>query len=264
MHGTPEEAVNALSGVTNVRALPAGGQAAVFRVTHSLHGECVIKVYTLEGEPRVAAEVEFLEGLHHEGIMPILDHGSVPVAGASLPFTLMPFVEGGSLQDRIDSGACLTDAEARGLIRGVTDVVSVLWSARKVHRDIKPQNVLLPIEGIPILIDFGIVRHLDMSTMTVPGGAPGTRGYKSPEQSAGVRNLTYKSDVFSLGVTVYYGTSRMHPFQGRQELIDAGMRPAPLASFVACSPGLSSVVQQMMEYRPVLRASLPEIYSGLN
>ena len=185
MHGTPEEAVNALSGVTNVRALPAGGRAAVFRVTHSLHGECVMKVYTLEGEPRVAAEVEFLEGIHHEGIMPILDHGQSRWR-ARVSFTLMPFVEGGSLQDRIDSGACL-------LTRGREDEVSSAESlmsfqccgARKVHRDIKPQNVLLPIEGIPILIDFGIVRHLDMSTMTVPAGAPGLGSTSRPNSLLG-------------------------------------------------------------------------------
>lgn len=264
LHATPEEAVTALSGVTQVRALPAGGQAAVFRVAHHLYGECVVKVYTAEGEPRVAAEVDFLRDVHHDGIMSILEHGFVQVAGGTRPFTIMPFVDGGSLQERIDSNDYLIEDEARTLVRGVADAVTVLWNARKVHRDIKPQNILLPPGGSPVLIDFGIVRHLDMSTMTVPGGAPGTRGYKSPEQSAGVRNLTYKSDIFSLGITVYYGVSGVHPFQGRQELIDAGMHPPALASVVACSPALSSLVDKTMEYRAILRVSLPELYSGLN
>jgi serine/threonine protein kinase len=154
------------------------------------------------------------------------------------------------------------ELEARSVLRQIASAIELLWNSNKVHRDIKPANILVDTSGKPVLIDFGLVRHLDLQSMTVLGGAPGTPGYASPEQARGLRNLTFRSDIFSLGVTIYEAIAGRHPFHKSQDLINAGALVIPLDQLVACSPELATLVGRMISHRPILRPSLTEIQSA--
>jgi serine/threonine protein kinase len=256
---TPQEVLFALPGFAQISPIATRGQGAVFRARHPRYGDCAVKVYSEESASRVEAEVDFLRDVDHPSIISILENGVVNIAGTTYPYTVMPYIHGGTLQLRIDDSRPLSEAETKTLMRGVVGAIAVLWGARKVHRDIKPENILLSLNCEPVLIDFGVVRHLDRTTLTTPGGAPGTSGFKSPEQSSGVRSLSYKSDVFSLGISAYCGMSGLHPFQGRQDLIDLGVRPTSLVAVADCSPPLADLVARMLISRAVMRPSLAEL-----
>lgn len=251
------------ASLTVQNAIDSGGQGAVFRAAHGTHGECALKIYTPESQPRVAAEVHLLRSIDHPNIIKIIDSGHIVLRGDTSPYTLMPFVDGSSIKTRLDRGERLDEAAAKRVLGELASAIETLWASLKVHRDIKPGNVLIDAAGSPVLIDFGITRHLDMTTMTVAGAAPGTAGYKSPEQSSGYRHLTYRSDVFSLAVTVYEAMCGEHPFRRRQDLIDADSPVVPLDQQVACSPELSALIGRMLLRRPVLRPTLPEIIQAV-
>lgn len=231
----------------------AGGQGAVFRARHAQHGECVVKVYTPDSTARAGAEIEFLSDVRHPSIIRIIDNGTMPMDESVCPFVVMPYLSGGSLRGRVRQRDYLSEAEATSILLCVVGAIECLWEARKVHRDIKPDNLLFDAADNPVLIDFGVVRHLDLKTMTITGNAPGTWGYKSPEQSRGARNLTYKSDIFSLGITLYEAVAGQHPYDRRQDLVDVDAPVAGLSTLCDCSPGFCSAIQAMLNHRAIMR-----------
>jgi serine/threonine-protein kinase len=142
----------------------------------------------------------------------------------------MEYVPGGDLKDLIDRRGRLSGAE---LSRLGAEVCSGLTHAHErgvIHRDIKPHNILLDENGHAKVTDFGIARALDTSQATLTGAYLGTALYSSPEQLQG-QKVTPKSDVYSLGVTLYQAATgeapllRWHPHRGRQPTRLQGARP---------------------------------------
>jgi len=131
-----------------------------------------------------------------------------------------------------------------------------------VHRDIKPPNIMVRTDGRGVLLDLGIARCLEMTTLTV-GGWLGTAGYLSPEQARGERNLTTKSDVYSLGVTAYEAVVGDHPFGRDQALMVRAMRSPAVPSGAPCSRTTGSLISSMMEPFPAMRPMPREIVSAL-
>jgi serine/threonine-protein kinase len=170
----------------------------------------------------------------------------------------MEYIDGESLGDTLRAGSSLDEDDTRQMLVEVCEALSVLAARHKVHRDIKPDNVIRRVSGEFVLLDFGIVRHLDLATMTM-GQMPATPGYAPPEQSAGVRTLTSKCDVFALGIAAFEVMTRTHPFGRDQAAINAGAPPLRAGTLVQCSTGLSDLLGRMMGFRPVWRPSLQEV-----
>src|SRR5262245_14287947 len=187
---------------------------------------------------RFRREVRAVAALDHEHIVPILDSGEEN----GVPWFAMAWVEGRTLADviaalralrlaaeRLD-GTHLSDAAAsvplqtRGsayveaACRLVLDVAEALQHAHQagvVHRDVKPSNILVRADGRALLFDFGLARLDDEITLTLTGDFTGTPAYVSPEQIAGRREeVDGRSDVFSLGVTLYELLTLQRPFDG--------------------------------------------------
>jgi len=252
-------AVLATHGLTALSRIDGGGQGDVFLCDHTRNGRCVAKIFVPEARPRVDAEVGFLSAVRHPAIVRLLSFGDVPIRGTSSPFTVMEYVLGDSLRTRIDDGRLVGEAQAKRVVASVAGALDAMWQAGKVHRDIKPDNVLMEDDGAAKLIDFGIVRHLDLPTMTVQGFAPGTRGYKSPEHDSAIRNPTFKADVYSLGITVFEAMSGAHPFSGDQEAMTRGAVAPDVGSLVTCSVGFAVLVGRMLHPRAVMRPELDEL-----
>ena len=187
--------------------LGRGGMATVYLgQDRKHHREVALKVLlpslaAVLGVERFLKEIEIVARLTHPHILPLHDSGE---AGGFL-YYVMPYVQGGSLRDRLLDGRQLELAEALGIVRPVADALGYAHSIGVLHRDIKPENILFS-QGHPIVGDFGIARAVSTAggaNLTRTGFPLGTPGYMSPEQAAGLTDLDEQTDVYSLAVVIY-------------------------------------------------------------
>ncbi|MBZ0120586.1 MAG: serine/threonine protein kinase, partial [Sandaracinaceae bacterium] len=176
-------------------------------------------------ESRFAREVAALGALKHPNLIELCDHGVDPVHG---PYLVMPLVSGMSLRDLARGGAGgIAPEAALLLIEPVLRALSVLHAASLVHRDVKPENVLVTPLGEVIVVDLGLALHEAHSRLTEAGTITGSVPYMSPEQIEG-RSITAASDLWSIGVVLYELITGRRPF--------ARERPSEeLASILASS-----------------------------
>ncbi|WP_306330485.1 serine/threonine-protein kinase, partial [Streptomyces venezuelae] len=132
-------------------------------------------------------------------------------AGAEVPWLATAYIPGPSLSQAVRRGGALPVATVRALGSGVARALADLHRAGVLHRDLKPGNVMLSVDG-PRLIDFGIARSNTATTMTATGLMVGTPSFMSPEHVAGARRVTAASDVFCLGSLLCYAATGEDPF----------------------------------------------------
>ena len=145
--------------------------------------------------------------------MQVYDAGEGKLDGRESPYIVMEYVPGGDLKELIDRRGRLSGAELSRLGGEVCSGLAHAHERGVIHRDIKPHNILLDENGHAKVTDFGIARALDTSQATLTGAYLGTALYSSPEQLQG-QKVTPKSDVYSLGVTLYQAATGEPPFSG--------------------------------------------------
>lgn len=200
------------------RELGAGGMATVYLATDLKHDRQVaIKVLREGGDGLVEAErfhreIRMLARLRHPFILPLLDSGEA--VGAL--FFVMPYIDGDSLRARLDREGRLPIGDALEIARQVADALHSAHGEGIVHRDVKPENILLTRSGHALLADFGIARASEATgtRMTAAGLAIGTVAYMSPEQLMGERDVDARSDVYALGCVVFEMLAGRPPFEG--------------------------------------------------
>src|SRR5882762_6293089 len=189
------------------RVLGRGGMATVYLAYDGKHRrEVAVKVLlpglaAFLGVERFLKEIQIAAGLTHPHVLPLHDSGE---AGGFL-YYVMPYLEGGSLRQRLAGGRRLSIGEALVVAAPVADALSYAHRMGVFHRDIKPENVLFS-QGHPIVADFGIAKAISTAggaNLTRTGFPVGTPGYMSPEQAAGLTELDERTDVYSLAVVVY-------------------------------------------------------------
>jgi hypothetical protein len=167
---------------------------------------------------------------------------TAPVVTAGLdddpPWLATVFIPGPSLATVISSRGQLPEAAAWRLAAGLAEALQAVHACGLVHRDLKPANVLLAPDG-PHVIDFGISRALDGTTLTAKGMVVGTPGFMSPEQAGGAQ-VGPASDVFSLGCVLAYAAAGIQPF-------GEGSAPAVLYRVVSGQPNLASIPSGLRE-----------------
>src|SRR5437870_12455011 len=181
------------------------------------HRPVAIKVLRAElaaalGPERFLREIEMAARLRHPNIVPLYDSGEAE----DLLYYVMPQVEGESLRDRLGREKQLPLDDALQVAREVADALSYAHSHDVIHRDVKPENVLLEA-GHAAVSDFGIGRAITAAgteKLTETGIALGTPAYMSPEQGAGRGVVDGRSDVYSLGCMVYEMLAGEPPFGG--------------------------------------------------
>ncbi len=198
----------ALAGrYTIVRELGSGGWATVYVAHDHKHDrEVAVKVLRPEvaralGSGRFLREISIAGRLIHPHILPLFDSGE---AGQSL-YYVMPFIEGETLRQRLQREHQLPLGDALAIARQVSDALTFAHARNVVHRDVKPENILLDGDQVYVA-DFGIARAMQVAagdTLSTPGLAVGTPTYMSPEQAAGAAVLDGRSDLYSLACVVY-------------------------------------------------------------
>ena len=201
------------------RELGHGAMATVY-LAHDLRFDRDVAVKVLSpdlsaalGAERFLREIDVVAKLNHPHILPLLDSGK---AGGFL-YYVMPYVDGRSLRDRLNQETQLRIDDAIALTREVALALDYAHQQGIVHRDVKPENILLS-RGYALLGDFGIARvlsQIDVERLTQTGASPGTPSYMSPEQCGGGGGpLDGRSDLYSLGCVLYEMLAGNPPFQG--------------------------------------------------
>ncbi len=176
------------------------------KVLHSRYGGTEIGE-RFQREGRTAAK------LSHPVIVRVYDAGESEFEGRESSYIVMEYIPGGDLKDLVGEKGALPEARLAGIGESVAAGLAHAHERGIVHRDIKPANILIDEKGQPRLTDFGIARALDASQATRTGAYLGTAMYSSPEQLKGEK-VTPKSDVYSLGVTLYEAATGSIPFSG--------------------------------------------------
>lgn len=201
---------------------------------------------------RFRLEAKTIAGLQHPHILPMHDYGS----DGDILYLVMAYVSGGSLKDRIERGPMSVN-ETEAIVRQVASAMDYAHRRGVIHRDIKPDNILLDAEGHALLADFGIVKLLegDKTTgLTATGGVLGTPAYMAPEQSQGM-SITEKADIYSLGVIVYEMLTGRQPYQAdtpMQVMLKHITDPVPSVLEVRGNlpPALEPVMMRVLSKNP--------------
>lgn len=202
-----------------LRLVGSGGFAEVYEVTdHALQRRLAVKVLRPDrawGDGALARfrdEARAVAALDHPNILPIFFVGEAD----RLAWYAMPFVEGESLSAVLAREGPMPAARAVPLILGILAALEHAHEAGLVHRDIKPDNIMLEARtGRPLLVDFGIARKLDGGAgNTLAGFVVGTPAYMSPEQAMGVADIDRRADVYSLGALLFQVMTGTPPYLG--------------------------------------------------
>lgn len=247
------------------REIGAGGMATVFAaVEASLGRRVAIKVLQPElvaelSIDRFAREVRLAATLQQANIVPLLSAGEA----GGLSYYTMPLVEGSSLRAKVASGVNIPLAEAVSILKDVARALAYAHTAGVVHRDIKPDNILIS-GGTAVVSDFGIAKAMDVArtlsagstnTITRPGSSLGTPGYMAPEQIAG-DVVDHRADIYAWGVVAWELLGSRHPFASsttRQAMLAAHLteEPPPIHEYSkAVSPALAALVMSSLNKDP--------------
>ncbi|MEP6690818.1 MAG: protein kinase [Gemmatimonadaceae bacterium] len=245
------------------REVGRGGMATVFLAEDVKHHRPVaVKVLHPElasaiGAGRFLREIEIGARLQHPHILTLIDSGEAD----GFLYYVMPFVDGASLRARLVHEHELPLADALRILREVADALAEAHAQGVVHRDIKPDNVLLRGQHA-VVTDFGVAKAVSEATdhqqLTTVGLTLGTPAYMAPEQAAGDPTTDHRADIYALGVLAYEMLAGQPPFTGAtpQAVLAAHMThvPAPIITHRATVPApVAELVMRCLEKKPADR-----------
>jgi eukaryotic-like serine/threonine-protein kinase len=239
---------------TVLQRIGSGGMADVWLADdRHLQRRVALKVlharFAQDGEfvERFRREAEAAAGLQHPNVVAVFDRGDVD----GTYYIAMQYLEGRTLKQLVDTG--LTPEQAVALIRQVLEGARFAHRHGVVHRDLKPQNVIVDADGKATVTDFGIARA-GVSEITQAGSVMGTPHYLSPEQAQGFE-VTAVSDLYSIGVMLYEALTGRVPFEGdsavavaMKQVSQAPQRPSSINPQI--SPALDAAVMRALEKEP--------------
>jgi eukaryotic-like serine/threonine-protein kinase len=228
----------------------AGGMSTVYRAyDETLQRQVAIKLLNREVASdsdeleRFRREARAVAQLSHPHIVGVIDAGE----DDNRPYIVFEYIEGETLKERIRRQGRLSIPEAVAYAIEIARALGAAHARHIVHRDVKPQNVLIDEEGSAKVTDFGIARTLDEEGLTADGRVIGTTDYVSPEQALG-HHVTGQSDLYSLGIVLYEMLTGEVPFKGDNQIAVAMKHVRePLPDVQRQRPGISAALAAVVD-----------------
>jgi len=261
--GNTDRLNSALTGRYQIeKQLGQGGMATVYLAKDLKHDRQVaIKVLKPElaavlGAERFVVEIKTTAQLQHPHILPLFDSGTAD----GFLFYVMPYIDGETLRGKLDRETQLSVDEAVRITTQVADALDYAHRHNVIHRDIKPENILLH-DGRPMVADFGIALAVSAAAggrMTETGLSLGTPHYMSPEQATAEKDITARSDIYSLGSVLYEMLTGNPPHVGssaQQIIMKIIAEPVPAVTTLrkTVPPNVAAALAQALEKLPADR-----------
>lgn len=199
-----------------ISALPPSEQKAAFHVRdeggHDLCLKIIAPDYSID---RLEREILALQSLSHPNVVRLKEYTFTTRPGIHRHYMIEEFIHGTDLSDELPLAHNWPRGRCSEFFAALCDGLNSLRGIRVVHRDLKPSNIRVRPDGSPVIIDFGLARHLALPdlTSTAEGAAIGTPAYFAPEQFAGTKHdIDHRTDLFAVGILLYQGLVGLHPF----------------------------------------------------
>jgi WD40 repeat protein len=221
MPNAPSSGLPAFAGYEIVEVIKRGGMGVVYEAIQLSLGRRVALKTILASNPanldpesvaRFLREAQAVARLHHPNIVQVYEKGEC----GGLPYLAMEFVDGSSLAQKLN-GTPWVPRHAAVLARTLAEAVQYMHTEGVLHRDLKPDNVLISADGTATVADFGLAK-LDDSALTRTEAIFGTPSYMSPEQTRGSKSVDERTDVYGLGAILYELLTGRPPFKGTTAL----------------------------------------------
>ncbi|MFC1706740.1 SUMF1/EgtB/PvdO family nonheme iron enzyme [Planctomycetota bacterium] len=206
--------------------------------------------YGEQVEARFIREARVIAKVQHPNVVQVYDAGEE----GGYPYIVMEYVEGESLGDQLRRGDIPPIREAVVVALGIVRGLAAAHAERVIHRDLKPDNILIAADGTPKIVDFGVAKDRDATTMTTSKKMLGTPAYVSPEAVSDSKNVDERSDLYSFGVVFFSLLAGRPPFEGEvYQLLHSHVsktppRPSTLVSGIP--PLLEELVLKLLEKEP--------------
>lgn len=204
-------------GFISIERIKKGGQKTVYKATRPDNSVVALKVISNATDPRVLQEIDLVKKLHIKNVPPILEHDIVydELIDEDVLYIVEEFIDGISMRDYLNHGKklCLTDAYK--LLKALLEIEVQLEENCILHRDINPNNIIFGKDCEIYLIDFGLAKNLNGSSLTVTMATHGpfTPGYAPHEQFTNMKLAQdVRTDLFQIGITIYEGCNGKNPF----------------------------------------------------
>lgn len=246
---------NRIPGYQLLEKIGQGSMGVVFKARQlSMNRFVAIKILS----PKYAQNKEFIERFYREARLAAqLSSGNIVQAidvgeADGIYYFVMEYVDGYTVQEELDAGKIYDQDEALNIGIQIARALDHAWKRRLVHRDIKPANILISrSDGVVKLADLGLARMTsDLAAIrSEQGRSVGTAYYVSPEQIRGASDLDVRSDIYSLGATLYHMTTGRPPFPGKTvpEQLRAHLHDDPVAPNVL-NPKLTDTFTELIRY----------------
>lgn len=207
----PSQDLATLLGATKVDVPPSGNVGDLYFVERA--GKATAMKVMRPDIPleRSDRELEALERINHPGVVRFLGSGVLRYQGLDYRYIEMERVEGERLANRLAAINAQPLADRVELVLRLLDAADAIDAQHVVHRDIKPDNILIRPDGTPVIVDLGWAKLMDETTITIVGQRTGSLAYNSPEQYRGER-VDGRSDLFAMGIIAYKIFIGQHPF----------------------------------------------------
>ncbi len=236
------------------RQIGVGGMGVVYLAKQiTLHRAVALKVLreNLLADKnyidRFFHEVRLLSGMEHPNLVRVYEGGE---DGSGVYFS-MEYVEGDDLKCAIDRRRNFSERDAADIAVQVAAALEYAWNKEKmIHRDIKPANIILRQDGTVKILDFGISKKVQVSgngLITNTGMMVGSPSYMSPEQARAERDVDFRTDIYSLGITLFHLLTGQVPYDGKSavEVVTQHLS-APVPNIRTCRPGISRKMAKMI------------------